>query len=196
MGKTPVRPAIDTLTSSVELERWYWLRSELVAFAIQIGIGSHCQKPELIKRIALWLDTGKLTKNSVVNRESSFDWRKEELSLTTVITDSYSNSQNMRRFMKQHAGNHFKFSNEFMNWMRKHSGKQLKDAVHFWIDLDQKKREAGYREAPLPQNQYNQFTRTLSEKCPGISSAEIKRIWSIKRNGPGPHVYAKGDERL
>ena len=196
MTENTDRPSIENIKSCLELERWYWLRSELVAYAALLNIPSNCQKPELTKRIGQWLDTGKITKASPKITLSTFDWRKEELSLDTLITDNYSNTQNVRKFMQHNASEKFKFSNEFMEWMRTHNGKTLQDAVQFWLELDNKKRNRGYREKALPQNQYNQFTRTLSEKFPGISAAEIKRIWSVKRSGPGPHVYQAGDENL
>ena len=83
-----------------------------------------------------------------------------------------------------------------MDWMRGNTGKRLEDVVAFWLELDRNKREEGYREEPLPQNQYNGFSRALSEAVPGISSAEIRRIWAVKRSMPGPHEYKRGDEHL
>lgn len=102
----------------------------------------------------------------------------------------------MRRFMQTYAADHFAFSNEFMAWMKSAQGKTLQDAIEFWLELDRKKNREGYREKPLPQNQYNQFSRDISTAVPGISAREIRRIWAIKRARPGPHVYEKGDENL
>ena len=97
--------------------------------------------------------------------------------------------------MKTNAGEHFKFSNEFMQWMRDNTGKTLKDALAYWIELDRKKRYFGYREEPLPQNEYNQFVRALSEARPGISTKEIRRLWTIKRSKPGRPVIMPGDDK-
>lgn len=190
------RPALSRIKTASELDHWYWLKSELVAFAKKNGIPYGLQKPELQKRIGIWLDTGKVATSAKPKAESSFDWSKEPISLVTEITDSYKNSKNVRQFMLKNAGARFRFSNEFMQWMRTHTGFTMKDAVHFWQDLDRKKRTQGYREKSLPQNQYAQFCRSLSEAKPGISAKEIRRIWNIKKSGPAPHRYKAGDENL
>ena len=98
--------------------------------------------------------------------------------------------------MKTHAGTRFAFSNEFMAWMRENTGRTLADAVRFWQELDRRTREEGYREPSLPQNQYARFTRAIAEAQPGIRAREIRRLWKLKRSGPGPHEYAPGDELL
>jgi hypothetical protein len=195
MPTPPARPAISDIKSATELKRWYWLKSELVAFARTCGVPSDCNKPELLTRLGQWLDTGTVAVAKKARVSSAFDWGREPLTPDTVITDSYRNTQNMRRFMQTHAAAHFKFSNEFMAWMKASEGRTLRDAVAFWLELDAKKKQ-GYREKPLPQNQYNQFSRDLSAAVPGIAAAEIRRIWAIKRAGPGPHVYRSGDEKL
>ncbi|MEM9195770.1 MAG: DUF6434 domain-containing protein [Myxococcota bacterium] len=191
------RPPIERIKSAAEFRRWYWLKSELVAFARTRGIATTGQKPELAKRVAAFIDTGhRLAAPKKKRIRSDFDWRTSSLRKSTVITDSYRNTQNVRSFMKKHAGEKFRFSNEFMAWMRANEGKTLGDAVMFWRELDRKKREEGYREASLPQNQYAQFSRALAEARPGIKAADIRRIWKIKRSGPGPFRYRKGDENL
>jgi len=189
------RPPLKEVKTGAEFQRWYWLKKELVAYCREQGLGTVGRKPELERRIVRFLDTGEVVKPQRQKIESSFDWGRKELVISTVITDSYRNTKNMRNFMKANAGGHFKFSNEFMQWMRDNTGKTLKDALAYWIEPDRKKRYSGYREKPLPQNEYNQFTRALSEACPGISTNEIRRLWAIKRSKPGPHIFVPGDEK-
>lgn len=190
------RPALARIRSASEFRRWYWLKEELVAFARKKGIPTAGRKPELEDRLAHWLDTGNVPETPTKTITSDFDWKREPLKLSTVITDSYRNNQNVRAFMKKHASPKFAFSNEFMEWMRANCGKTLKDAVAFWKELDRKKREDGYRECSLPQNQYAAFSRALAQAKPGIRATDIRRIWAIKRRGPGPHRYRPGDEDL
>jgi hypothetical protein len=196
MAEQTGRPAIDSIRTAEELSRWYWLKAELVSFARAHGVDYNCNKPELMRRLCHWLETGEKIVIKKPRVQSGFDWGKDELTASTVITDSYRNTQNMRRFMQSHAAAHFAFSNEFMAWMKASQGKTLQDAIDFWLELDAKKRNNGYREKPLPQNQYNQFSRDISNAVPGISAADIRRIWAIKRSRPGPHVYKPGDEKL
>ena len=184
------------MTNSHELNQWYWLKKELVEFAREHGLPTVGQKPELQRRIGHWLDTGEVQHARSQRKTSCFDWASETLKLDTVITDNYRNTRNVREFMKRHADAKFAFSNEFMAWMRQNQGQTLKEAVEYWRELEHKKREDGYREASLPQNQYAQFTRALSHAKPGISAADLRRIWKVKRSMPGPHVYKPGDENL
>ncbi|MEM1436173.1 MAG: DUF6434 domain-containing protein [Pseudomonadota bacterium] len=190
------RPALDAIGSGTDLKRWYWLKAELETFARANGLPAAGQKPELTERIAHWLDTGEVRRPTRRRAESSFDWAKDVLTPTTPITDSYRNTRNVREFMEQHAGARFRFSNEFMAWMRNNTGRPLSAAVDFWRDLDHRKRNDGYREQSLPQNQYAQFSRAVSQARPGISARELRRLWQIKRSGPAPHTYRPGDEYL
>lgn len=196
MTKNNTRPDIQTVQTATELKKWYWLKAELVSLARQFGVAYSCNKPELLSRLCHWLETGEKVAEHKRQVLSTFDWSKAPLSKDTVITDSYRNTQNMRRFMRKHAADHFAFSNEFMAWMKAAQGKTLQEAIEFWLALDRKKKLDGYREKPLPQNQYNQFSRAISRAKPGISASEIRRIWALKIMLPGPHVYSDGDESL
>ncbi|MEN0063333.1 MAG: DUF6434 domain-containing protein [Myxococcota bacterium] len=190
------RPAPHTVTDRATLERWYWTKLELVEMARRLDLPRTGNKPEITERIGHFFDTGTVLRTARVRPPvDGFDWRTATLTPNTVISASYRNTQNVRAFFREHCGPRFRFSNEFMAWIRNHIGAPLKDAVDFWTDLDRRKRE-GYREAPLPQNQFNAFTRALSKAAPGIRAEDIRRIWAIKRAGPGPHVYQPGDETL
>ncbi|MEH6646819.1 DUF6434 domain-containing protein [Sulfitobacter sp.] len=46
-----------------------------------------------------------------------------------MITDSYRNTQNVRRFFKIQIGPEFKFNRPFMAWLKKNSGLTFGDAV-------------------------------------------------------------------
>jgi len=176
------RPPIERVRTAAELRKWYWLKSELVNFARISGIAYDCNKPELVARLCHWIETGEKTGAKIPRTKprpiSKFDWGKERLTGATEITDSYRNTQNVRRFMQSHAAEHFAFSNEFMAWMRDNHGRTLQDAIDFWLHLDAKKKH-GYR-----------------ENIPGISASELRSVWAKKRALPGPHVYKKGDENL
>ncbi|MEM6366615.1 MAG: DUF6434 domain-containing protein, partial [Planctomycetota bacterium] len=172
------RPSIASIQSSIELKRWYFLKHELVAHAKSLGLSTRGNKPELIQRIGVYLDSGEVIGPTKRASISQFDWARDNLTPETVITDSYRNTRNVRHFMVRHASERFKFTNEFMAWMRSNLGKTLGDAVNFWIELDRKKREEGYQEMPLPQNQFNRFTREISQSVPGISAQQIRKIWA------------------
>ncbi len=123
------RPALESIRRAATFRRWYWLKSELVAFARSKGLPTAGNRPELTERIAHWLSAGEVKPPERRVATSRFDWRREELTPETLITDSYRNTRNMRAFMKTHAGTRFAFSNEFMAWMRANSDRTLADAV-------------------------------------------------------------------
>jgi len=62
-----------------------------------------------------------------------FDWHKDTISSCTLITSSYKNTQNVRRFFKLHCGENFKFDRNFMQWMKGAQGLTLGDAVGEWL---------------------------------------------------------------
>ncbi|MEI7803492.1 MAG: DUF6434 domain-containing protein [Bacteroidota bacterium] len=64
--------------------------------------------------------------------KSKFDWHKEPLQLSTIITDSYKNTQNVRRFFVTQIGSHFKFNREFILWMKQQQGKSLASVIAEW----------------------------------------------------------------
>jgi hypothetical protein len=69
-------------------------------------------KWELADRIVIYLQTGEIVKN--VNKQkcsSNFDWNKSTITLDTIITENYKNTENVRAFMTKEIGSHF--SNSF-----------------------------------------------------------------------------------
>ncbi|MFD2205690.1 DUF6434 domain-containing protein [Kiloniella antarctica] len=46
------------------------------------------------------------------------DWHCAELTRATPITDSYKNTQNVRRFLRRECGENFKFTRPFMAQIR------------------------------------------------------------------------------
>ena len=196
--RTENRPPIDDISTSVELRRWYWLKSELVEHAKALGLRSSGGKFTILDRIAHFFDTGARQWPGDVKTKarSKFDWHSEVLTPETVITDSYRNSQNVRRFFKAHVGPQFKFNIAFMDWMRSNAGQTLADAVAEF------NRQAGVRNAPdftseiAHHNQFNQYTRDFLADNPDLCMADVRRVWALKRQQPsdtGRHVYDRSD---
>lgn len=57
------------------------------------------------------------------------DWHKNQIDDSTVITDSYRTTQNVRRFFKSKLGEEFKFDRDFMQWMNNATGLTMGDAL-------------------------------------------------------------------
>lgn len=191
------RPAISTVETGQELQKWYWLKSELIALAKERGVNYGGSKFEILDRLSSILD-GKPAQSK--NRElahSTVNWANSLLTLDTEITDSYTNSQNVRSFFVEYCGDAFKFSIPFMKWMKENKGKKLKDAVNEWKRLQQIKKEDSFASVIPVGNQYNQYMRDFFANNPACAVNEARHFWKLKRQLPlGRHVYEQTDLEL
>lgn len=189
------RPEIANCPDSTTFRKWYYLKEELIQFARKAGLRTSGGKFEIADRIAYFLDTGEPPPEAKRKAPSSqFDWHTEVLSPETVITDSYKNTQNVRRFMKSHIDG-FSFSIPLMDWMKANIGKTLADAVKEAERLKSEKRK-GVKQPDQPHNQYNAYTRAYFDAVPNGTQAEVRALWAEKRKRPGPYVFDAKDLEL
>lgn len=192
------RPPFSDIASSLEFNRWYWLKSELTEICKTLGIPSTGTKFELRDWIAYALDhQGALQpKATKVKPTSSFNWAKADLSPQTVITANVSFGPNFRRFMRAQLGNQFSCHADFMDWVRSNTGKTLGDAVVAWQQLDKRKKDPGFRRIIRKHNRYNQYIRDFLEDNPGRSLAEARKYWNLKKQLPAENglvIYEPSD---
>lgn len=189
------RPDIARCTDAAQFRRWYYLKEELVTFARDNGIKTSGGKFEIADRVAYYLDHG--APPVVVAKaktRSKFDWHSAVLTPETVITDSYKNTQNMRRFMQAEIPN-YKFSIPFMDWMKANIGRTLADAVAAAKQIEADKK-AGKKQPNQPHNQYNAYTRAYFAHDPAGSQQQLRRLWELRRKKPGPYVFHPNDLAL
>ncbi|QUJ77359.1 hypothetical protein KDD17_04985 [Sulfitobacter albidus] len=188
------RPDIHEVTTGAELRRWYWLRAELADALRDRGLPVSGNKHVLLDRLATFLDTGDVLRPKPRAQRSDFDWHSAPLDPTTVITDSYRNTQNVRRFFRDHAGAGFKFNIAFMTWMRENTGRTLADAVEAYHAI--RADGARTRSTIAPDNQFNKYTRDFLDDNPTLGMAEVRKYWALKRARPsedGRHTYDPSD---
>jgi len=195
------RPAIETIRTGKELRRWYWLKEELVAHAKVVGVKSTGGKFAILERLARFVDTGETAAPNEAMRKpaSRFDWHRAPLTVHTVITDNYKNTQNVRRFFMQNAHPAFKFNIAFMQWMKANVGKTLGDAVAEHHRQREAAAKPGFKSEIAPHNQFNQYTRDFLADNPNLGVAEARRYWARKKALPsanGRHVYDRSDLKL
>ncbi len=195
------RPEIDTITSGKELRRWYWMKDELLAACRSRKLRTTGGKFQLLDRLAHHIDTGEVIfpgdKKAKVT--SKFDWHSAPLTPDTVITDSYKNSQNVRRFFKAHVGAHFKFNIASMAWMKENVGRTLADAVEAIKALEAEAKRPGFQSKIADHNQFNQYTRDFLADNPQMGMKEVRYFWALKRSLPsedGKHRYDPSDLTL
>lgn len=200
-SKPETRPDISLITNSTDLRRWYWLKKELFEHAKSCGLKAAGGKFTILDRIAHFLDTGETVwpedKKSTV--KSKFDWHKEPLSSGTIITDSYKNTQNVRRFFQENVDQKFKFNIEFMAWIKANIGKSLGEAGREYLDMRLREKQSGFQSTIADHNQFNQYTRDFLTDNPALGMSDVRRFWALKSKLPadnGRHIYERTDLEL
>ena len=201
MADSQTRPNIEEIATGAELKRWYWLKSELVAHARTLGLKTTSGKFVILERIAHFLDTGeqRYPGDLPQSTRSKFDWHSADLSSVTVITDSYKNTQNVRRFFKQAVGPQFKFNIAFMEWMKSNEGKTLGDACAAYQAIKKQEKSPDFSTSIKDHNQFNQYTRDFLADNPTLTMDDVRNVWAQKVRLPsetGRHVYDPDDLKL
>ncbi len=62
-----------------------------------------------------------------------FDWHRDPITRDTPVTESYRNTQNVRRFLKSECGEDFAFNRSFMAWVVDGSAKTMGDVADEWL---------------------------------------------------------------
>ena len=190
------RPELDTKISVQDFKSYYWLKEELAKFCREVGIYCSGGKIEIAQAIINYLESGKVNRKPTTYKKgpvSTFDWTAAHLALDTVITDNYSNTENVRNFFKTAIGELFKFNVEFMNWMKVNKGKTLAEAVEKWKEIAVNKKVKDKEKIISPQFEYNTYIRDFLLDNPGLSTKEAIKYWKIRKAKPGPAKYSKED---
>jgi hypothetical protein len=194
------RPEIYDIQTGAELKRWYWLKQELVDYCKQCQLSYIGAKFDILERIAFALDNGDSKSKKITSSSkptSKFNWSKSILTPATIITDSYTNGPNTRKFFKEHCGEKFHFSIPFMAYMKNNCGKTLKDAIAEWHRLHKESNKKNFKSTIPEGNQYNKYIRDFFADNPHLTMKEARHFWKLKRSLPlGRHVYEKSDLTL
>ncbi len=193
------RPDLIDIKTAEELQKWYWLKQELVDYCKLMKIHYSGSKAEIMDRIAETLETGVIKAEKRIKKQkfsSRFNWAKEVLTPDTMITDSYKNGQNTRRFFQEQIGPSFKFNIDFMAWIKANVGKTLRDAVEQWQLLEDRKKDKNFKSTIPSSNQYNQYMRDFFADNPDKTIKDARKYWSLKRSLPGHNKYEKSDLKL
>ncbi len=187
------RPGIKNIKTGEELKRWYWLKEELTAFCKMKKLSYAGTKFDILERIANVIDKGVSDFKISINKPTSkFVWSRSKLTLNTIVTDTYTNGPNTRKFFKEHCGDKFHFSIPFMKFMKNNCGKTLEDAVKEWERLHELSKQKNFKSDIPSGNQYNQYIRDFFADNPGKTITEARHFWKLKKSLPlGKHIYEK-----
>lgn len=189
------RPRLTAKTSANDFLDFYWLKEELVTFCRKQKLPVSGSKQVLTDRIATWLRSGVVTKPSKprTRSTSSFDWHSDRLTAKTILTDSYKNTQNVRRFFANAIGPQFSFNITFMNWLKTNPGKTLKDAVNEWHKIRADKSAPDFEPKIAAQFEYNAYIQAFMKDNPLRKRTDAIACWKIKKSQRGHNRYLKGD---
>lgn len=192
------KPPLDHNTTIEDFNDFYWLKKELIDFCKEIGISYSGGKIQIANRIRHYLSTGEIItkEKNKRNIKSKFDWDKENLTRSTVITDNYRNGENVRKFFIQEIGTTFRFNIIFMKWMKENKGKTLGDAVEEWKRINNLKKDKKYVSEIGPQFEYNRYMRAFLKDNPQMSSKDAMTYWKLKSSRRGTNEYERKDLEL
>lgn len=170
---TETRPDLTQDMSVQELQRWYWLRTELAGFARSVGVATSGSKQELTTRVVAYLDGGTPT-TSGTRRPAPPPPLAEPLTTATLIPAGQRCTQQLRHDLTKVIGPSFRFDAAMRDFITGGAGQTLGAAVEHWH---------GTRSQPRPaigvQFELNRFLRDWHHTIP---KAPVSRL--CRRGAP------------
>jgi hypothetical protein len=189
------RPTLNKDIPVEDFKSFYWLKEELVNFCREIGLSTAGGKIELAGRIAKFLETGIIegVAQNIKPKKRIFASTANNgvLSLNTVITENYKNSEAHRAFFKSVIGDHFKFTVNFMNYFKNNVGKTYGDALEEWKREHELKKKGLFKTEIGKQFEYNQYFRDFFSDPNNKTKTRKDAIkcWKMKKSLPGDNKY-------
>ncbi|HDR8091829.1 SAP domain-containing protein [Bacillus cereus] len=186
-----MRPPLTKSISLKDFQNYYWLKAELQTFCREHGLPASGSKTEITERISHYLTTGKVLKNSSVQKVSKAPLSYKDLSLQTIITKNHRCSEDVRAFFKEKIGTNFRFTVALQKFLKENVGKTYEDAVAFWHEENERKKDPTYKTTIGAQFEYNRFTRDFFEdpNNKGKAKADAIAAWNEIKAKPGSNVY-------
>ena len=174
------RPHLTPSLSGAEVQRWYWLKSELLDFARDLGVSTSGSKDDLAARIVARLDGHRSQPPRGRSRQAREPQLHGELYAETVIPPGQRASQVLREWFTAQLGPSFHFDRYMRDFLAAADGiATLGDAVERWHTT---------RDQPVttidPQFELNRFTRAWHTQHPGGTRAELLVDWQRYRSVP------------
>jgi hypothetical protein len=170
------RPTLEPKLAVEQFRRWYWLKSELVAFCRAVRLSTVGTKPELAQRIEAYLSGKPVPEAQKVSRRVGT--MPTTFTPDTVIGEGWRCNQGLGVFFKSVCGPGFRFNAAVRQVIHEGKGRPLSEAI------------AAYKHSILPnspkqpiiaQNQYNQHTRDFFVRYPNATRAQCIADWKRKR---------------
>ncbi|HHT7238632.1 MULTISPECIES: DUF6434 domain-containing protein [Bacillus] len=186
-----MRPPLTKSISLEDFQNYYWLKAELQTFCREHDLPATDSKVEITERISHYLTTGKILKNSSHQKKSKTSLSYKELSLQTVITENHRCSEDVLAFFKENIDANFRFTVALQKFFKENIGKTYEDAITFWYEENERKKDPTYKTTIGTQFEYNRFTRAFFEDPfnKGKSKADAIAAWNEIKVKPGSNAY-------
>lgn len=173
------RPKLSEHLDAREFLRWYWLKSELLAFARSLGIRSGGSKELLTRRIAATLDGHPFAEPEQTKPHAARQL-SGALDATTVIPKGQRCSAVVRAWFVSEVGSSFRFDQAMREFFALTDGTQtLRDALdHYHLNRADRSREIA------SQFEYNRFTKAWWDAHPNGSRDAMLAAWHEYRTKP------------
>ena len=185
-----VRPVLSHSLSAAEFRRWYWLKSELIAFCRDHGLPSSGAKTALTARIDAHLAGRRMRRTSrtsrtgrATTRPADRDHRRAAPMPTTFrpetrVGPGWRCTRALRGFFEAQVGKGFRFNGALRAFIAAGDGRSLATAVAVY----RRSLETPHRPSRIaPQFEYNRFMREFHARHPGRSHADAVAAWWRKR---------------
>ncbi|MEI5892404.1 cytoplasmic protein [Bacillus cereus] len=186
-----MRPPLTKSISLEDFQNYYWLKAELQIFCREHELPASGSKIEITERISHYLTTGKILKKSSSQMVSKASLSYKDLSLQTIITNNHRCSEDVRAFFKEKIGANFRFTVALQKFFKENVGKTYEDAITFWYEENERKKDPTYKTTISAQFEYNRFTRDFFEDSnnKGKSKADAITAWNEIKAKPGSNAY-------
>jgi SAP domain-containing new25/Domain of unknown function (DUF6434) len=173
-----VRPVLSSDLSGEELQRWYWMKAELVGLARVLGVSTGGGKVALTERIVAALD-GRVAEHRPTARKARSSRLPEPLTRDTVVGPRQASTQQLRTFLEREIGKRFSFDAHMRDFLASDTDKTLGQVVDHW----HASRHAPRPETP-PQLELIRFTKAWHVAHPAGTAEQCRAAWKEYRGLP------------
>ena len=174
-----------------DFRAYYWMKSDLMAFARRLGLPTHGYKPELSKRIErrlLGREPAEAPSRSPSGRRDS----DRSIRRNTPVVH-YKNDARTRAFFKSQIGPHFHFTYHVNQYRLTHPGLTYGDLVDEWIAEFNRRRRATYQAPLASHGEYNRYIRDYfaDAENAGKTLRDAAASWMKAKRARGDRRYQR-----
>jgi len=190
------RPNLTKEISIKDFKDFYWLKSELMIFCRELKISSSGGKIEIANRISEYLETGKVTKKTII-KKPKLPKATQPITEDTIIGIEYRTYKEKKEFLKSKIGNHFHFTIYLLDYFKKNAGKKIYgELIQEWHKEQKLKKDPNFIKEITPQFEYNTYIRDFLKNNPTKTKEIAIQHWNIKKRLRGNNIYEKSDLQL